>query len=131
VTLELAVAVPGLLLLGALLVVAGRLAVAQTSVDAAAADAARTASLARTPAEAVAQATAGAGATLAAQGLRCSGTAVDVDASGFAVPAGSPAQVSVTVSCDVTLADLAVPGLPGVREMTATVHSPLDTYRQR
>ncbi len=130
-TLELVVLAPGLLLLVGLLVVAGRFALAQGSVEAAARDAARTASLARTPADATAKATTGAGATLAAQGLDCAVTAVDVDTTGFAVPAGQEAEVTVTVGCEVSLADVALPGLPGARTVAATVHSPLDTYRQR
>ena len=130
-TLELVVLAPGLLLLAGLLIVAGRLALAQGSVEAAARDAARTASLARTAADATAQATTGAGTTLAAQGLDCASTAVDVDTTGFTVPAGQPAEVTVTVRCQVALADVALPGLPGTRDGAATGHSPLDTYRQR
>ena len=131
VTLELAVAAPGLLLIAGLLVVTGRLAIAQSSVDAAARDAARTASLARTAPDAVALATTSADALLAGQGLACASTAVDVDAAGFAAPAGQAAEVTVTVVCKVALADVALPGLPGTKTITATVHSPLDTYRGR
>lgn len=61
------------------------------------------------------------------QGLHCAGHQVTVDTGGFGLPVGTPA----TVSCTVPLADLGVPGLPGERTITATAHSPLDTYRGR
>lgn len=130
-TLELAVLAPALLLLVGLLIVGGRVAIATGSVDAAARDAARTASIARTPDQARAQATSTATGILAAQGLRCATTTVEVGTSGFAVPVGQPAQVSATVTCRVDLADLALPGLPGSRTVTAAATSPIDTYRER
>lgn len=130
-TLELAVLAPGLLLLLSLLIVGGRVAVAGGSVEAAARDAARTASIARGPDQAQAESTATANQSLARQGLDCSATTVDVTTAGFAVPVGQPAQVTATVSCRVDLADLALPGLPGARTVTATATSPLDTYRER
>ena len=56
---------------------------------------------------------------------------VALDVAGFAVPVGLPAQVMATVTCVVALADLALPGFPGSRTVTATAVSPLDTYRER
>jgi hypothetical protein len=56
---------------------------------------------------------------------------VDVDTSGFRVPVGLPAQVRATVTCVVALGDLALPGFPGSRTVTATAVSPVDTYRER
>src|SRR5665648_731209 len=50
--------------------------------------------------------------------------------AGFATPAGTPASVGATVTCQVSLADT-LPGLPGSLDVTATVRSALDTYRER
>ena len=107
---EAAVGVPAFALFLALIILAGRIATAGQAVEAAAADAAR---------------------SLATQQLSCSTTRVTVDAAGFTTPVGQPATVTATVSCEVRLADLAIPGLPGTRTVTATMTSPLDTYRGR
>jgi hypothetical protein len=39
--------------------------------------------------------------------------------------------VTATVTCKVEVADLAIPGLPGTRTITATASSPVDAYRER
>ncbi len=115
----------------ALAIFAGRVSVARNAVAAAARDAARQASIARTAPAAQHAARDEAAAALARDRLDCT-PAITVDTSGFQVPVGEPAQVSVTVSCDVRLADLAViPGIPGVKPLTATFTSPLDTFRGR
>jgi len=44
---------------------------------------------------------------------------------------GTPAKISATVTCDVNLSDLFLPGVPGSKAITATMSSPLDTYRER
>lgn len=130
-TLELTVLAPALLLLVGLLIVGGRVAIAGGSVEAAARDAARTASIARSPGEARTQGTATVISTLTSQGLRCSATTVHVSTAGYSVPVGQPAQVTATVTCRVALADIALPGIPGARTVTASATSPLDTYRER
>jgi Flp pilus assembly protein TadG len=130
-TLELVVWAPGLLLIVALLTVAGRVNGANAAVEQAATDAARTASIARSSGAAQRAAATSAQATLAGQGLQCTATTVTVDTSGFAAPPGQPATVTATVSCPVRLADLAVPGLPGTRTVTHTAASSLDTFRER
>jgi Flp pilus assembly protein TadG len=130
-TLELVVWAPGLLLLLGLLAVAGRVTTAQGAVEQAAVDAARTASIARTPGEARTDAHATAGATLSGSALHCTTLTVAVDTRGFAVPVGQPATVTTTVRCPLRLADLAIPGLPGSRTVTARASSPLDTFRER
>jgi Flp pilus assembly protein TadG len=131
VTLEFVVLAPVLLALIGLLIMAGRVGIASNSVEAAADEAARSASISRTAAGARSAAQDGARRTLAAQDLRCSSVQVDVDTSGFAVPVGLPAQVRATVTCVVALGDLALPGFPGSRTVTATAVSPVDTYRER
>ncbi len=131
VTLEFVVVAPALLALLGLLVMAGRVAIASNSVESAADEAARTASISRTASGARAAAEDGARRSLAEQGLQCSSVQVGVDTAGFAVPVGLPAQVHATVTCVVQLSDLALPGFPGSRTVTATAVSPLDTYRER
>jgi Flp pilus assembly protein TadG len=131
VSLEVVVLTPVLVLLLGLLVMAGRVALARTSVEQVADEAARSASIARTAAGARRAAEEGASRALAEQDLRCARVDVAVDAGGFAVPVGLPARVRATVTCVVALSDLALPGFPGSRTVTATAVSPLDTYRER
>jgi Flp pilus assembly protein TadG len=130
-SLELVVLTPVLVLLLGLLVLAGRVALARTSIEQAADEAARSASIARTAGGARRAAENGAVRALAQQSLRCSRVDVTVDVGGFAVPVGQPARVRATVTCVVALGDLALPGFPGSRTVTATAVSPLDTYRER
>lgn len=130
-TIETVIVVPALMLFVALIVAAGRVQLAHQSVDAAAAEAARAASISRTATEAQTRASASGAQALTNQGLNCASTTVTVDTSGFAVPVGTPANVSATISCVVALDDVALPGLPGTITVEATVRSPLDTYRGR
>jgi Flp pilus assembly protein TadG len=128
--IELAPVALCLLLFLGLIIAAGRTTSALLAVHDAARDAARQASIARTPQDAQTAAQQSALTALESDGLDCSPT-VTVNTSGFSVPVGEPAQVSATVSCNVRLSDLAVPGLPGSRTLTATFTSPLDPYRAR
>lgn len=130
-TVELMILAPALLAFLLLAVFAGRVALARQSVQAAAAEAARSASIARSSAAAGGQAQAAATATLASEGLRCSATRVDLDLAAFGAPVGTAGRVSATVRCTVDLTDLIAPGIPGSREVVATMTSPLDTYRER
>lgn len=136
VSVELAILTPAFLLLMAFGIVGGRTAVAYNAVDLAAHDAARSASISRDAATAEVRAVTAALDTLAQQGLGCVDTpsgepVVSVDTSGFRVPVGQPAAVSVTVTCTVSFADIAPPGVPDRRRLTSTFVSPLDTYRSR
>lgn len=128
VTVELAVLVPAIMLIGLLVVAAGRVHSAQQAVDHAAAVAARDASLARTPAAAVVAARDTATGVLARRGLNCTPT-VDVDASEFAARPGDLGLARVSVTCTVALGDLALPGLPGSKALSATFASPTDPFR--
>lgn len=130
-TLELVAWAPGLLLIVALLTVAGRVNSANAAVEQAAVDAARTASIARNSGAAQDAAVRSAQATLSGQDLQCTTTTVTVDTAAFAAPPGQPATVTATVTCPVRLSDLAVPGLPGTRTVTHTAVSSLDTFRER
>ncbi len=134
--LELVVLAPVLLALIGLVIAAGRVSIAQSSVDAAARDAARQASIALSPAAAQAAGTASADEALASDGLDCMGApVVRVDTggpdSGFHAPVGTPATVSATVECQVPLSDLSLPGVPGSHWLKSTFYSPLDVYRER
>ena len=131
ITLELAILAPALLLLLGLLIFAGRVGVARSAVDHAAAVAARDASMARTADGARNAANEAMLRELGSQDVDCTSASVAVDATGFAAPLGQPAVVQVTLTCVVSVADLALPGLPGQRLLTSTFVSPLDVHRAR
>ncbi|SDT70344.1 TadE/TadG family type IV pilus assembly protein [Jiangella sp. DSM 45060] len=128
-TLELAILAPGLLLLIALIALAGRYAIADGVVDQAAAEAARAASLQRTTSAGLDAATEVARAALADQGLTCLHTEIDVDVAGLRAPPGRRGRVTVTVRCPLRVADLPL-HVPAIT-LTATAVSPVDTYRER
>lgn len=130
-TLELAIITPALLLLLGLVVVGGRVQVASGALEHAAATAAREASLMRAGTAAQAAASVAAARELDGQDLRCAATSTTVDTSGLTRRVGQPATVAVTLTCTVSFADLALPGLPGARTLTATATSPLDRFRAR
>jgi Flp pilus assembly protein TadG len=128
---EAVIGVPAFALFVGLIIFGGRTAMTHGAVESAAADGARTASIARTSEEARASAEEAARASLANQGIDCIAIQVVIDSSDFVKPVGAPGSVEVTVSCRLNLGDLAVPGIPGSRTVTATVTSPLDSYRER
>lgn len=131
-TLELAILTPLTLATIALVVLAGRVAVAGNTVTTVAGNAAREASLAPTAGAAAAYATSSARAALAAQAIDCQGGgSVSVDTSGFAAAVtGVPGQVvTVTVTCVVPIADLGLPGAPGTRTLSDQGVSPIDPNR--
>ena len=130
-SVEAVIGVPAFLLLIALLVLGGRIAIAHQVVQAAASDAARAASIARTQASAGSDAASAARHSLANQDLDCATTTVHVDTAAFATSVGTAAQVQATVACAIRLDDLGIPGVSGVRTIPATMSSPLDTYRGR
>ena len=129
--IEAAIGVPAFMLFVGLIVFAGRVAVANQAVGSAATEAARSASIARTRAQAADTARAAATQALSNQKVNCLRMTISVDTSGFASPVGTPASVRATVTCVVNLSDLAVPGVPGTRTVSASMSSPLDTYRER
>ena len=129
-SVELSILAPAMLLVFAVLIVGGRVALASDAITGVAGTAARDASLARTPAQAEQIATRSAVTALHAQGLQCEGApSVDVDVSGFAAAPGQPAFVKVDVACIVRLSDIGLPGLPGSRTLTDQATSPLDPFR--
>ncbi|WP_409331585.1 pilus assembly protein TadE [Trujillonella humicola] len=128
-TRNVALVAPALLLLLSFAVVAGRAQIAEGAVAEAARAAAREASLARSGDAAAAAARAE--QALIDQDLHCQSTTVDIDTAGFQAPPGQPADVTVTVSCVVGMADLLAPGLPGSVTVEASFTSPLDAFRER
>lgn len=130
-TLELAIITPAVLGLGALILLGGRIAIAQQTVQAAASDAARSASIARTAGEAHGAARSAANDSLNNQGLNCAERTVVVDTSGFGRPLGVPATVTANITCRVSLGDLALPGLPGTIAVSGHAASPIDQFRER
>lgn len=129
--IEAVIGVPAFMLFVALIIFAGRVAIANQAVGAAANEAARAASISRTQGRAGEVARTAARTTLTNHNVNCRSMTVTVDTTGFAAPVGTPASVEATVSCLVNLSDLSVPGIPGTRTVTATMSSPLDTYRER
>lgn len=130
--LEMVIVVPVVLLIFGAIALGGRIAIADLAVGSAAAEAARSASIARTKAAADASAAVGAKASLANQDVDCVGEpSVVVDTSQFSNTIGTAATVSATVTCEVNLSGLALPGIPNKKTITKTATSPLDTYRER
>ncbi len=130
-SIEAAIAVPAFALFVGLIIFGGRTAVVRQSVESAAADAARSASLERVESTAKKAAKDAAVANLDAQGVDCLNVDVVIDTQQFSRTVGTPARVEVTVSCLLDLADLSVPGVPGTRTVSATMTSPIDTWRER
>lgn len=128
--LEMAIVAPALIALLVMVIGLGRVSFAHNALDAAARDAARQASIARDPATARSAAVTSARAALAREGLACA-PSVTVDTTGLSAPLGRPAVVVARVSCEVNLADLAVPGIPGTKNITSSFTSPIDPYRAR
>lgn len=130
VAVETAIILPVLLGMVGLLVVLATGALAQMTVDSAASQAARAASLERDTGTATASARQVAASTLTESGNTCRTSNVAVNAAGLRAPLGTPATVSVTVTCTVDL-QVGLPGFPATRTLTATKTSPVDTYRSR
>jgi Flp pilus assembly protein TadG len=122
---ELALLTPMVIVLLLFVVFVGRIVTTQQDLDAAARDAARAASLRATPDAAVRDADAAFAAALASHDLSCATPDVAIDTSRFR-PGGA---VRVTVTCDVSFADISRLGVPGTRRLTAHSTAVIDTYR--
>jgi len=131
VTLELAILTPAVLVLLGLVILAGRIQVADQAVDHAAQTAARAATLARDPATARTRALEAATRELTTGDLHCTNVHLTLDTTGFAVPVGQAAQVTATVTCTLNVSGLGVLGVAATRVVTASAASALDTYRTR
>jgi Flp pilus assembly protein TadG len=125
-TIELALLTPLVLVVLSFLVLAGRLGTTSADVVAASRDAARAASLAQTFDEAVDEAARTARASLSDQHVTCANlTVLGGDPARF-VPGG---EVTISVSCDVQLSDVVIPGVPGSRTVSSVSTEIIDRYR--
>ncbi|WP_067429065.1 TadE family protein [Nocardioides jensenii] len=129
--IEAAIGIPAFGLFVAMIILGGRVAVAKQSVEAAAYEAARAASIERTQGEAINSGKTAATSSLYDQDVNCTTTNVTVNAAAFDAPLGTTGHVTATVTCNVDLSDLTLPGVPGHRVITATASSPVDAYRER
>lgn len=128
---ETAILAPVLIIALGVMVALGRVVDAEGAVDIAARAAARAASLERDPASAQSQAQSAATQSLSGEGITCRSAGVSVDTGGYATAVGQDAEVTADVTCTADLSDIALPGLPGAKELHSTWTSPLDTYRAR
>ncbi|MFB7512891.1 TadE/TadG family type IV pilus assembly protein [Streptomyces sp. NPDC056144] len=130
--IEAVIVVPLLLALALVVIAGARLSLAGQAVDAAAQSAARAASLERTPGAGQSAAQEAAAAVLAQESQPCTYSSVRAATSGLGAALGQTATVTVTVSCRVPIGDLLLfGGGPGVRTLTASFTSVVDTYRGR
>ena len=129
--LEFVLLAPALLAFILLCIAGGRIWLARQTIDAAAFDAARTASIARSAQAATSGARSTAMDSLTSRQMHCVHSSVSVATAGFYVPVGQPATVQVTLTCQMNLSDIALPGLPSTMTMTSTAGSVLDQYRAR
>ena len=125
-SLELALLAPILVVIMLLVVMLGRLVLANQSVGDIAADAARAASTASSSATATSAANAAASSELAAHGITCAPLSVDVDTVNFT--AGG--SVTVHVACTTSLGGLSLLRVPGSETLSAQSSAPIDLYRE-
>ncbi len=125
VAVEAAVIAPALVALMLLVVFAGRVSEANGNVQRAASEAARAASLEQNPTAAKSAAMDTAKANLATAGTSCQVLRTDVDTRNL-VPGGT---VTVEVTCQVAMSDVALLGLPGTRTFHARSVEVVDRYR--
>ncbi|MCX4554240.1 hypothetical protein [Streptomyces sp. NBC_01500] len=97
----------------------------------AAAAAARAASISADPGTAQSAGEQAAADSLAQAQRTCRSSSISINTSRFPSRAGEAGAVSVTVTCTVSMADLAIPGLPGSKTLRATRHSAVDRYVTR
>jgi len=127
VSTEFAVVMAAVLLgFFALAVYGGRVVQAENDVRSAAQEGARAASLQGSPVTADVAARTVAASNLSRSGVTCtSGPRVLVDITGF-VPGG---QVTVTIECDASFADVGSLGVAKTRTFTASATEVIDKYR--
>lgn len=130
-SVEVSVIVPVLVMLAVALAGGWRIGHVHGQVSEAAAAGARAATVPVSAAAARSHADAAVGADLATGGVHCTELQVDIDTSAYLQPAGTPGDVTVSISCLLDLSDLVVPGLPGAIHLSSTATEPLDTFRER
>ncbi|MFC4060932.1 TadE/TadG family type IV pilus assembly protein [Planomonospora corallina] len=125
--MALVLSVPLLILLVLAAAVTGGLVSARLDVDAAARQAARAAGAARDPGTALTAARSAAETALASGRTGCAGRALSVGV-GALQPGGA---VTVTVTCRVRLADVAMAHVPGGTDITSAFAVPVHSWRAR
>lgn len=125
VATELTLLAPLLIILLLFVVFCGRLADSRLRVDDAAHQAVRAATLARSSTQAGAAARSTADAALAHAGVSCRSLTVTAQLGGL--QPGS--TVMVTVTCDISLSDLTLLGVPGATTAESTASSVVDQWR--
>ena len=124
---ELMTVAPVMLLAAVLMVVAGRHASAALDVASAAHAVARAASLETDAALRTKAAHSQARASLDERGLACADHSVTVRT----VETGTAQSVRADLACRISLADVALVGLPGRISIDSTSTAPVDPYRDR
>ncbi|MGH9080722.1 MAG: TadE family protein [Acidimicrobiales bacterium] len=124
-TVELVMLTPALVIVALTIVVFGRVSESRQQVSEAARAGAEAAAVGSDPSGAVSGAVSDATAEVDGQGHTCTSPQIDTDVSHF-YPGGF---VTVTVTCQVTLSDLSVPGVPGSTTIRASSTAPIDPYR--
>ncbi len=128
---ELAILVPMFVLLALTVAAGSRLHWAQAQVQETAAAAARAATVFNSAQQANTAAREIFVRDLASVGVHCTDLDFQLDSTGFALLPGEQADVHVTVRCELSMADLAAPGLPGSFSVRAQASERIDTYRSR
>ncbi|MCT1459829.1 pilus assembly protein [Aestuariimicrobium sp. p3-SID1156] len=124
---EATLVLPAVVIILSLMVAGFRVWQTRTDLHQVAGAAARAGSLARSASSAEQQIR----QVVQANRSACPHPQISSELSGFTIPAGQPASITVTLTCHIPLGDLIVPGLPGHRTITVTASAPLDTYRER
>ena len=122
----MAVVAPAFVMLMLLVVFAGKVSEAEGNVTRAASEAARAASLRQHPGDAVVIARTTATGNLAAAGVPCVTLTTSVDTTDFR--AGG--TVTVTLTCDASMADVTLLGVPGTRTFGARAVEVIDRARR-
>jgi Flp pilus assembly protein TadG len=121
---ELVIVAPLLLLVALLMIFFGRIESAQGDVEAAARAGVEAAVVQSSPALAQSSASAAVTATLSSEHMACPTPVVSTNVTNFY----SGGSVSVVVTCVARLSDVAAPGIPGSRTLSASSTAPMDPY---
>ena len=121
---ELVIVAPLLLLVALLMIFFGRIESAQGDVEAAARAGVEAAVVQSNAALAQSSASAAVTATLSSEHMACPSPIVTTNVTNFY----SGGSVSVVVTCVSRLSDVAAPGIPGARTLSASSTAPIDPY---
>lgn len=124
-TVELVVLTPVIVLFVLVTLAFGRYELAREQVIGAARAAAEAAAVVPSASDAQSAALAAAAPIVEGGAHSCTQLNVVAQTADF-FPGGS---VTVSVSCEIDLADLLIPGVPGHAEVRVAVHAPIDPYR--